>query len=291
MIETLAKFFRGINSRLVGEKRYVVEKLLKAFYATSMLFHRQGTGKQKGFIVINNFDSNLKLKINTSWTMGFSIFWTGFHELKEFLFLNNFLKPDMVFVDVGANMGEYTLFAAKRLTRGKVLAFEPFPKILTLLNENIRLNNFSSIQVLPYGLSNKEGILPIHELDEMNGNEGLSTFYPGSQKIKIALNVPLKSFDEEFDSYQIDRIDFMKFDIEGGELPALRGAKKSIEKFRPWVMVEINEASFRAAGYQPQDVYDFFNALSYLSYEVLKGGKLKPASPLAGFKNIVFKPS
>lgn len=291
MIERIAKLFRSINSRLAGEDRFIVQKVLKASYGISVLLHHLGIGKKKRFIVIDNFDRNVSLKINTSWTMGFSIFWSGFHELRELLFLHKFLKPDMVLVDAGANMGEYSLFAAKRLTHGKVLAFEPMPKMLTLLNENIGLNNFSAIRVFPYGLSDKEGVLPFHELDEQNGNEGLSTFYPGTKKVKDVTEAPLKSFDAEFESYQVNRIDFIKLDIEGGELSALRGAKKSIEKFRPLVMVEINEATYTAAGYTVHDVYDFFTGISYSPFEIDRTGDLKPALKTAKMKNIIFKPA
>lgn len=289
MIECIAKLFRSINSRLVGEKRFIIQKLLKASYGISVLFHHQGIGKKNHFVLIDNFDSTLNLKINTSWTMGFSIFWSGFHELRELLFLHKFLKPEMVLVDAGANMGEYSLFAAKRLTQGRVLAFEPLPKMLNLLNENIRLNNFSTIRVFPYGLSDREGVLPFHELDEQNGNEGLSTFYPGTKKVKDVIEAPLKSFDAEFESYEVDRIDFVKLDIEGGELSALRGMKKSLEKFNPLVLVEINEATYAAAGYQTRDIYDFFASISYRPYEISKTGNLKPAEHISGMRNIIFK--
>lgn len=291
MIGTVASIFRSINSRLAGNQPFIIQKLLKLSYGFSALIHRLGLGRYDRFIIINNFDRNLKLKINTSWVMGFSIFWTGFHELRESIFLHKFLKPEMVLVDAGANMGEYSLFAGKRLVKGKVLSFEPMPKIATLLEENIRLNNLSNIQIFRYGLSDKEGVLPFHELDAKDGNEGLSTFFPGSKKVKQVMSAPLKAFDHEFDSYGITRIDFMKFDIEGGELSALRGAKQSIEKFKPLVMVEINDATYAAAGYSSQDIYNFFTAIAYLPYQIVGDGKLKAASPVVGMKNIIFKPA
>lgn len=289
MIETVARLFRSINSRLVEGHGFIGDKLLKASYGFSLLFHWKQIGKKDRFLIINNFDRNLRLKINTSWTMGFSIFWTGFHELREFMFLNRFLKPDMVLIDAGANIGEYSLFAAKRLTKGKVLAFEPMPKILTLLNENIKLNNFSNVQVFSYGLADQEGVLPFHELDAKDGNEGLSTFYPGEKKVKQVMNAPLKSFDAAFDSYGINRIDFIKFDIEGGELAALKGVRESIMKFRPLVMIEINESTYTAAGYTIQDIYDYFASIGYLSFQISKKGKLEPATEVVGMKNIIFK--
>jgi len=289
MTDSLAKLLRSMNARLVGEDNWITEKFLKIFYGTSVFFHRLKLGSRNRFVVIENFDRTLKLKINTSWSMGFSIYWSGFHEFHEFLFLNKFLKKDMVFVDIGANLGEYSLFAAKRLSFGKVLAFEPMPKMHALLEENKALNQFDNIVILKYGLSAQEGMLPIHEIE--NAHEGLSTFFPGNQKSRTITNVPLKVFDAEVDSLGIERIDFIKIDIEGSELSALKGAIKSIQKFKPLVMVEINQQTYGMAGYSIDDVYSFLADLSYTPFAITKTGALVSTTRKPVLENIVFKPA
>jgi len=289
MIDTVAKCLRFMNARLVGEDRWLVQKFLKVFFGISGILHRRRLGSRNEFIIIDNFDRNLKLKINCAWSMGFSIYWSGFHEFHEFLFLNKFLKKHMVFVDIGANLGEYSLFAAKRVRDGKVLAFEPLPKMIKLLEENVSLNHFQNVQIFTYGLSSKEGVLPIHEIE--NAHEGLSTFFPGEQKSKNAFEVHLKVFDAEFEGMGVDRIDFIKMDIEGGELGALQGARKTIEKFRPVVMVEINQQTYHAAGYTIDDVYKFFSSLAYSPFEINKQGDLVSTSRRPVLDNIVFQPS
>lgn len=288
MTDALAKFLRSMNARLVGDNSWFVEKLLKVFYATSILMHRLKIGAKNRFVIIDNFDRTLKLKVNTSWSMGFSIYWSGFHEFHEFLFLNKFLKKDMVFVDIGANLGEYSLFSAKRLSSGKVLAFEPMPKMSVLLEENRVLNQFENIEIFKYGLSEQEGVLPIYEME--NANEGLSTFFPGNQKSKSALVVPLKVFDTEVERWGVDRIDFVKIDVEGSEWSVLKGARKTIQKFKPLVMVEINQHTFSMAGYSSEEVYRFFNDLSYAPFEITKTGNLSPATRVPEMDNIIFKP-
>ncbi|HCW07094.1 MAG TPA: FkbM family methyltransferase, partial [Cytophagales bacterium] len=95
-------------------------------------------------------------------------YWAGFHEFREFIFMHRFLKKDMVAIDIGANLGEYSLFMAKRLTAGKVIAFEPMEKMVSLLNENIKLNNFSNIMVCPFGLSQQNGVAQVHEVDDVH---------------------------------------------------------------------------------------------------------------------------
>jgi FkbM family methyltransferase len=220
--------------------------------------------------------------------MGFAIYWSGFHEFREFLFLHRFLKKEMVFVDIGANLGEYSVFAAKRVRAGRVLAFEPLPGMVKRLKENIDLNGFSNVDILPIGLSDTEAILPIHEIDD--SHEGLSTFYPGSMKSKYRVEVPLKILDSEVRNLGVNRVDFIKMDIEGGELGALKGARKTIEHYRPVLMVEINEATYRAAGYETADVGKFFNTLGYGAFTISKNLALVPCLQLPVLGNVIFKP-
>lgn len=285
MINSIAQLLRSLNARLIGVKGKAGYYLLKIPYGISILLHRFRLGFRNTFIVIENFDRNLKLKINTSWSMSFAIYWSGFHEFHEFLFLNNHLKKDMVFVDIGANLGEYSVFAAKRVAQ--VLAFEPLPKMQNLLNENITLNNFKNVHIFPYGLSDSARQLSIHEIE--NVHEGLSTFFPGERVTRNTYDVPLKSFDTEFPSYGVSRIDFIKVDIEGGELFALKGARQMIEKFAPDVMVEINGPTYKAAGYRIDDVYEFFRTLGYEPYRINKYGFLIASERAPDFGNIIFR--
>lgn len=289
MSSKLAKYFRSMNSRLIGEERWIIVKMLKVFYGISVFIHNRGVGRVNNFVDIDNFDRDLRMRINCSWPMGFSIYWTGFHEFREMLFLNKFLNEDMVFVDVGANMGEYSLFAAKRLHKGKVLAFEPLPKMFAMLVANISLNQFTNVVAFQYGLSDRDDVMPIHEVED--AHEGLSTFFPGKRIINNKVDVALKNFDREFENFGISRIDFIKIDIEGGELGALKGAQKSIERFKPAVMVEINQPTYEAAGYSVEDVYQFFKEISYTPFEINKQGDLIPSSVKPKFQNIVFVPS
>lgn len=283
-------FFRSINAKLITTDNLFLEKILKTFFYFSTLFYRRARKRnfKKEVIIINNFDGDIKMKIDPSRSMGAALYWTGFHEFREFIFLHHFLTKEMVFVDVGSNQGEYSLFAAKRLTQGKVIAFEPLPSIRYVLNENIKLNRFNNILVFDCGLSDHESTLLIHEIE--NVHEGLATFYPGDRQSKSTFNVPLTSLDNIFETMKLNRLDFIKIDIEGGELKALKGASTVIQKYRPVLMVEINELTYSAAGYGSKDVEVFFESIGYQAYEIMKRGRLKRCSVLPAFGNIIFKP-
>ena len=221
--------------------------------------------------------------------MGHRVYWTGFHEIKELIFLNHFLKPQMVFVDIGANLGEYTLFAAKRLTQGRVLAFEPLPTMQQILSKNISQNKLSNVEICNYGLSDKPDTLTIYEVKDRH--EGLATFFPGGRESALEHTAFLKVLDHELPKLGVSRLDFIKLDIEGSELFALNGAEKTIEKFRPVVMVEINEETYGMAGYKTADVGLFFERLNYKPFKLDKNAKLQSCETLPALGNILFCPA
>jgi FkbM family methyltransferase len=287
-----ANLFRSINTRLITAKTEAERKMLKPFFLLSIYINRwtqRHPDSDAEMIVISNFDSDLKLKIDRSRSMGASIFWTGFHEYREFLFLNKFLMPDMVAVDVGANLGEYTLFMAKRLSKGKVFSFEPMEKMLPLLNENIAINKFNNVTVLPFGLGDKNEQITIYEIEA--SHEGLTTAYLGGRKSKSEQKIDIKKLDDEFPLWNLNVLHFIKMDIEGGELKALLGAKKTIELYQPWVMIEINDFTYEAAGYSTLEIAGFFAQRKYFPYRVNAAGNLEPCKILPTFGNIIFKPA
>lgn len=291
MSSTLAKFFRWSNSKLIVADNILVSKLLKfVFFLSLQVYHRSkpSRGSASTQEVIRNFDTDISMCIDRSRSMGSALYWTGFHEFREFLFLHRYLRPDMVFVDVGANLGEYTLFAAKRLVRGKVLSFEPLPSMRRALEQNIALNGYENIRVYPFGLSSARGTMVIHEFEDVH--EGLATFYPGDRVGGRTVSASLEKLDDVILAGAFERVDFVKIDIEGGELNALRGTMQVIDRFRPAFMVEMNALTYQAAGYTVGDVVDFFTKVNYRPYGIQKQGRLGVMTHIPEFANIIFMP-
>src|SRR5204862_8218358 len=117
----------------------------------------------------------------------------------------------------------------------------------------------------------------------------LATVYPGHRKSKSTFTIKLQSLDKIIEQYQIDRVDFIKIDIEGGELKALLGSRNVISKYRPVFMVEINQETYKAAGYSIHDVDSFFKDFNYEAFMIGKRGQLIKCMTLPSFGNIVFK--
>ncbi len=226
------------------------------------------------YVTIKNFMGSLKMTVNKNSTMGGAIYWYGFHHTSELLYLSKTLKSDMTFVDVGANQGEFSLYAASLLKKGRVLSFEPTEWQLKLLKENKQLNNFDNIEIYEYGLLDKNKELEVFTSNDTRTHhgqhEGLSTVYKSDTRNVSEGIIQLKIFDEQhFET--LNRFDVLKIDIEGAELPALRGMEKSIAKFKPVVIIEMGEETFKQAGYSIKDVDGFFTQFGYSPYKFYRG--------------------
>jgi FkbM family methyltransferase len=235
------------------------------------------------FHAIKMFNS-ININVDRFSYMGGSIFWTGFHHVNEALFLKKYLKSNMTFVDIGANQGEFSLIAASILKAGRVISFEPVTYQRTLLDKNKMLNNFSNLEIHPFGLSNKESKMPIYTSNDTSLHhgihEGLSTLYSSGNRTQLQEIIELKVFDDLFYS-KMNRLDFIKIDIEGAELFALQGMKKSLTKYQPLILIEINEDTFNSAGYTTDELISFFDELNYKFYKIDKGRLSK--SPITIF--------
>ncbi|MEJ7644332.1 MAG: FkbM family methyltransferase [Chryseolinea sp.] len=290
--DKLASIFRTLNTKLLYVNSWPVEKLLKVnLVISSKVYRKWMKQRHDGHPVDLLIDRNIKMRVDPSKAMGAAFYWMGLHELNEWRFLNRHLKAEMIFADIGANQGEFALFAAKRLSRGKVLAFEPVNIYQQQLAENISLNGFKNIDTFDFGLSDKSMQMPIYSSEEGIGeNEGLASIFQSSHRNRLVQQIELKIFDDVIQDLKISRLDFMKIDVEGAELMVLRGARKTIEKYRPYVMLEVSEETYRAAGYSVSDVRSFFNSLGYSLNVITKEGGLAKAETVPSFCNVVFTP-
>ena len=153
----------------------------------------------------------------------------GWYELRTTeLFIEILRKGDTV-VDVGANVGFFTLLAASIVgQRGTVLSFEPEPTSFSLLSESIRRNNFSNVILLQKCVSEVDGERTLH----LSGtsHKGLHSIVHDSGG--TSLTVPSTRLDTETLSLGIDHIDLLKIDAEGAEPEILTGAMHLLSENR-----------------------------------------------------------
>lgn len=152
-----------------------------------------------------------------------------------------YIKHDTTIIDIGANMGTHTVSIINELNRrgqtAKIVAFEPQPFIFSVLTENIRSKNANNITDLhSCGLSNRKTVIfmdmPDYSCTDNPGGVGmLFNTVPDHTKTRVEI--------ETLDSFNYENVSFMKIDVEGHENEVLDGAKQTILKSKPVIIVEI----------------------------------------------------
>lgn len=258
-----------------------------------VLNFKRNNVKSEDFQEIKVF-SNVRLQVDASAYMGGSLFWTGLHHVNEIIYLNKILKRKDVFIDVGANQGEFSMFAASRVSEGKVIAFEPVKYQLNLLKNNLKLNGFRNCEIHEFGLSNENAQLPIYTSNDSELHagihEGLSSLFPSGDVNEEQQIIDIKVFDEII-TPTLERFDFLKIDIEGAELYALKGMRVALEKFKPQILIEMNDRTFRSAGYSLTEMFDFLSELNYKPFRIHRGHlvSVSGVEQLTDWGNYIFK--
>jgi FkbM family methyltransferase len=171
--------------------------------------------------------------------------------------LQHLLRPGMIFVDVGAHVGLYTLLAALLVgSSGKVYAFEPDPANIAALTKNIRLNNFRNVIVIPHAVSNVTGNA-IFYINKACG--ALSSLYRPSPFPQIVQTVTIDDF---FAKEGGIKIDLMKIDVEGSEYNVLLGATETLKR-SVRLIIEFNPRTLRCAGVLPEKLIELLWKMGY----------------------------
>lgn len=155
----------------------------------------------------------------------------------EFQCLERFLDSRGVFVDVGASTGIYSLKAAKHFdTNSVVLAIEPFPDVFATLHHNIKANGFTNVRLRNFCAGDRTGMRILWM------NFGRPNLFSLIKKDSNASSLPILtvSLDDLFKWEGLDRLDYIKIDVEGAEQEVIKGAKIVIEKYRPIMQLEVS---------------------------------------------------
>ena len=167
---------------------------------------------------------------------------------------------DTVF-DIGGNIGFYSIHLSCQYPNSKFFTFEPIPKTYACLKENVENNNLKNINIYNWGLSNKNDELDFFYYPEGSGNASLSNL--SERDTVVTVKAKIKKLDEEWDSFNVKNVDFIKCDVEGAELFAFEGGKTVISDNKPIVFTEILRKWSAKFGYHPNDILKFFSELGY----------------------------
>lgn len=201
---------------------------------------------------------------STDLVQGF-IYYFGVWEPNLSAFVISRLKgyPDRTFVDVGANVGYFSLLAAGYVKDGCVVSIEAFPSIFNKLETNVSLNKFRNIRLLPWAVTDIERDIEMFHAGA--SNEGATTSVAGkfSSEPVIVSGKPLPSF---LTNQEIKSIKLIKIDVEGSEYSVIAGMKELIKSlpFDAEVVVEIMPSAYSEG--QLAEVFEIFKSAQFLPY-------------------------
>jgi len=181
-------------------------------------------------------------------------FYLGLDEFEEMGFLLHYLNEDDLFIDVGANVGSYTLLSGV-VKKCNVISFEPIPNTFEKLKLNVNLNSSTKkIKLFNIGISDKKGQL--YFSNNLNTTNKVVNIY-NSNNIKIKVNT--------LDSFELNPT-VIKIDVEGYEKFVLKGAKKTLKsKNLKIIIIELNESG-QNYGNNDNEIYNLICSFGFISY-------------------------
>lgn len=197
----------------------------------------------------------------------------GGYEYNETKIIMECVKENDVILDIGANVGLYTILFNK-YKNCTTYSFEPIKYTFNLLNKNLKINDINA-KIYNIGLSNKNKV----ETFYFNTNEIAASSMRDLREdnsVKI-VKCDIEKMDNFIEKEKILNIDFIKIDIEGAELFALQGGIKSINKYKPIIFCEMLRKWAKKFDYHPNDIIELLNKIGYSCYAI-KENVLEPIS-------------
>jgi FkbM family methyltransferase len=178
-----------------------------------------------------------------------------------------FLRPGSVAIDIGANLGEWTVpFARSVGAAGWVIAVEPAPRSATALELTLAANALRQAEVIRCAIGDYDGIaefaMPV--VTSVRSDTGVARIGAACAGHE-ALSVPLRSLDSLTTERRLERLDVVKIDVEGYERRVLHGAEATLERFRPVLVVETGHE----AGDDRSAIHDQLRCVGYRMLGIL----------------------
>jgi FkbM family methyltransferase len=202
----------------------------------------------------DGFDLQLDLGVYPDCCMAF-----GLYELETARLIRKLLRPGATFIDGGANIGYFTLIAAKAVgEHGTVHAFEPQPETRERLAEHVRANGAAGVvKIHPVALSDRAGTVQLYSYTSPEASHGHTTMFAGRGMETLAVTVETVRLDDYLPDVAPSVI---KLDIEGAEPLAIEGMTETLRRHRPAVIMELHPMTLSRAGFSVHEPIDRLHA-------------------------------
>ncbi len=198
------------------------------------------------------------------------------HHREDRPILRRLIPRDGIVIDVGAHAGQYSKLFATLADRGFVYSVEPGSYARLILRIALCANRLRNVAILPMALGERSGVMTLKMPVKRSGayGFGLSHLGPTDRSERMAAEiVPLATLDDVIAELRLERLDFIKADIEGWEMHMIRGGSASLRRFKPALLLEMTERGFARAGDTLAGAWQVLEELGYRAY-VARGDTL-----------------
>ena len=257
----IAKFFKPVVPKPIWDsgrlhyKHYISRLRFALLWKRKRISTFDYQGQSFSFLIVDQDDVIQKVQAAGS-----------FYEQEELKIIGSFFPPKGVFVDIGANTGQHSVFAAKILQARRIILFEPVWETCRILRENIALNGLNEIADLSHlgiGLGDEETKVT-YEIPAQN--LGATKLLSGGGRI------PVRRGD---DVLRDQPVDFIKIDTEGYEIKVLNGLSSTIAKYRPDIFIEVDDNNIEEFK-NILEKYDYRVELTYRRYDANENYLVRP---------------
>lgn len=200
--------------------------------------------------------------------------------------LDKFVQPGQTVIDIGANIGLYTLKAASLTgASGRVIAVEPGEEASRQLRANLALNDFPQVTVVQLALSDHAGEATLHHIPLGDDPQAYSLLPDSSAK--TGETVATDTLDALTARLGIEALHLVKMDVEGAEPLVIAGGRGTLQRFHPIVIFEVNTRLLAEAAGERNAAWQALKDIGYRFFR-LRGGQLEAADGIgAAFGNLV----
>ena len=275
----------NVKVELIRRRKITMRKVMLSMYKIVVkLFSGHGIGKFYHIkSVQNHIISHLKttfaevdehaMFLDSKDTLNLSI--KGIFEPFETEVVKKEIKKGDVVLDIGANIGYYTLIFAKLVGKeGKVFAFEPDPTNFSLLKKNVEINDYKNVILVKKAVSNKTGKIKLYLCGDNQGDHRIYDSHDNRHWIQIeAIRL-----DDYFKNYN-GKINFIKMDIQGAEGGAAQGMFNLLKKNNVKIVTEVWPIGLKRFGTDAEEYLKLLAELGFRLYEINeREKKIKPVN-------------
>jgi len=179
-----------------------------------------------------------------------------FDYIIDYVYSEGCRKDKIVFIDVGANIGRYSLFLAKKFPKVNVVAIEPGPEAFLALVKGIKINGLNNVIALNVAAFDIDGFVTLYR----KHSPSISSIVSKENAFQ-AIKVASRRLDSIIKELDINQVDIVKIDVEGAELHVLQGFRSSITRFKPRIIIEIKE-------FNRKEVFKLFEEIDYMCHHI-----------------------